>query len=146
VLTELVIAFVIGAGCVVIHTGGLAVLGEWLLVRRATLPRGQRVPHYPLLLAVVFVIIIVLHLIEISIWATFYQLWGLFPDLETSLYFSLGTYTTIGYGDVVLAQSWRILGGIEGLTGVLLSGVSTAFIFVVLSSLFQLRIQQDSEN
>jgi len=78
--------------------------------------------------------------IEAAIWAVFYYHSGLFPDFETSLYFSIGSYTTIGYGDVVLPRAWRMLGGIEGLSGVLLCGLSTAFVFAVVNAMFQKRL------
>ncbi|HEX3186311.1 MAG TPA: potassium channel family protein, partial [Pyrinomonadaceae bacterium] len=78
---------------------------------------------------------------ETSLWATFYYARGLFQDFETSLYFSLVTYGTMGFGDVVLPQRWRLLSGIEGISGVLLCGLSGAFIFAVINALFQRRMQ-----
>ena len=144
-LTELVIAFGIVAICVVIHTSGMVILAQWLL-RRLSLERyTSSLTRYTLLLILVFAVIIVLHLAEAAIWAAFYQWQGLFPDYETSLYFSLGSYTTIGYGDVVLPQRWRLLGGIEGVSGVLLCGLSTAFIFVIVTMLFQTRIKLQTQ-
>jgi len=89
----------------------------------------SRMLSYALLLILVFGVIILLHLADTSIWAAFYYWRNLFVDFETSFYFSLGSYTTIGYGDVVLPKPWRLLGGIEGVSGVLLCGLSTAFIF-----------------
>ena len=50
--------------------------------------------------------IMLLHVAESSTWATFYYTSELFQDFETSLYFSLVSYTAIGYGDVVLPQNW----------------------------------------
>jgi hypothetical protein len=81
-------------------------------------------------------------LVETGIWAVFYLRRELFVDFETSLYFSLVSYTTIGYGDVVLPQNWRLLGGIEGLSGVLLCGLSTAFLFSYVNGLLQIRVQR----
>lgn len=141
-LTELAVACGIVAICVMIHTAGLAALIEWLLGRRARLERQSGTAHFTLLLIWVFGGIILLHLMETAVWAVFYQWWRLFPDFETSFYFSLGSYTTIGYGDVVLPQKWRLLGGIEGVSGVLLCGLSTAFIFAIVNALFQIRMHQ----
>ena len=141
-LTELMIAFGIVAVCVVIHITGMVTLAERMLRRRETLEKQTGLARSILLLINVFAIIIVLHLIETAIWAAFYQWQGLFPDYETSLYFSLGSYVTIGYGDVVLPQRWRLLGGIEGVSGVLLCGLSGAFLFVIVGALFQTRMQQ----
>ena len=139
-LTELAFACGIVAICVVIHTVGLVVLIDWLLGRRARLERQPGMANFTLLLIWVFGVIILLHLMETAIWAVFYQWWSLFPDFETSFYFSLGSYTTIGYGDVVLPQKWRLLGGMEGVSGVLLCGLSTAFIFAIVNALFQIRM------
>ncbi len=49
------------------------------------------------------------HLIEISVWGLFYVWQGCLPDAETALYFSGITYTTVGYGDLVLLKPWRML-------------------------------------
>jgi Ion channel len=143
-LTELLIAFGIVAICVMIHTTGMVMLAERLLDRRAALERQQGMMHHTLLLIMVFAIIIVLHLAETAIWAAFFRWQMLFSDYETSFYFSLKSYTTVGYGDVLLPHKWRLLGCIEALTGVLLCGLSTAFIFVIVTMLFQIRFQQQT--
>ena len=58
------------------------------------------------------------------------------PDLQSALYFSAVTYTTTGYGDLVLAQEWRLVGAIEALTGILMCGWSTGFFFAAASRMF----------
>ena len=142
-LSELLIAFAIVAICVVIHVGGIAVFAQYL-IDRFPLERLTAISRQALLLLIVFAVVLSLHLIETAIWATFYYLHGLFETYETALYFSLGTYSTIGYGDVVLPGRWRLLGGIEGISGVLLCGLSGAFIFAVVNALFQSRMQRRS--
>ena len=61
------------------------------------------------------------------------------PDLTSGLYFSAVTYTTTGYGDLVLPADWRLVGGIEALTGILMCGWSTGFFFAIVSRLNQTR-------
>jgi Ion channel len=139
---ELFIAFIIVAVCVVMHTTGMLLLVDWLLRQRPLLEQRSSLLIFALLLILVFAVIILLHLAETGIWAAFYYWRGLFADYETSFYFSLGSYTTIGYGDVVLPQRWRLLGGLEGVSGVLLCGLSTAFIFAIVNALFQIRMQK----
>ncbi len=73
-----------------------------------------------------------LHSAEIWIWAGIYQLLGAFTDFEHALYFSTSTYVTIGYGDIVLPPGLRILGAIEGASGIILIGWSTAFFFSIV--------------
>lgn len=75
------------------------------------------------------------HLVEISLWALMYVWDAAIPDLPSAFYFSAVTYTTTGYGDLVLSPEWRIVAGIEALTGILMCGWSTAFFFAVVSRL-----------
>jgi voltage-gated potassium channel len=138
---ELLFALSIVAVCVVIHTAGLVLFAEFLIHRFPKLERVATMKRQVVALIFVFAVVMALHLIETSLWATFYYARGLFEDFETSLYFSLVTYGTMGFGDVVLPQRWRLLSGIEGISGVLLCGLSGAFIFAVINALFQRRMQ-----
>ena len=117
---ELFFAFAIVAICVVIHVGGIAVFAQFLLGRYPRLEGLTTIWRQAMLLISVFTVVISLHLIETAIWASFYHWHSLFETYETALYFSLGTYSTIGYGDVVLPGRWRLLGGLEVISGVLL--------------------------
>ena len=51
---------------------------------------------------------------QITVWAACYQIRGCFPDFTTSFYFSATSYSTVGYGDVLLPERWRILGSVGG--------------------------------
>jgi voltage-gated potassium channel len=62
-------------------------------------------------------LIICLHLLEILLWAWFYR-WFCFPSWEVSFYYSTTSYSTVGYGDVLLPRMWRTLGPIESVTDV----------------------------
>jgi hypothetical protein len=144
-LKEFFIAFWILAICVVIHTSALVSFGQFLAGYASFLQKRLAGVYAALLLNLIFAIVTVLHLTEAAIWAVFYYMRGLFADFETAFYFSLGTYSTIGYGDVVLPENWRLLGGIEGVSGVLLCGLSAAFIFAVINVVFQTRQQLKRE-
>lgn len=119
-------------------------MAEWLLHQREDLERTASRRHFAVLIVILFAGIIFLHIVQTSLWAVFYYLQGLFSDFETSLYFSMVSFTTLGYGDVLLPRRWRLLGVIEGFSGVLLCGVSTAFIFAVVNAMFQFRLRQRS--
>ncbi len=134
---ELIYALAVLSVCVVIHTTALVLCGKWLVKRRELI--GMHSTRLISVLIGVCVFIILMHVIETAVWAFFFWHKDLFPDFETSLYFSMGSYTTIGYGDVVLQHNWRLLGAVEGLSGVLLSGLSTAFVFAVVNASFQMR-------
>jgi len=139
-LTESIIALLLIGISVVIHCGGILILGVALVRRRGEME--PRTVHSAIILIGVFGALMFLHIVENCIWAAFYNGLGLFGNYETSLYFSFGTYTTIGYGDVLLPQKWRLLGSLEGISGVLLCGLSAAFLFAVVNALFQFRIQR----
>jgi voltage-gated potassium channel len=143
-LNEILVAIAIVFVCLLLHVAGIMVMAEWLLRHRELVERNGAKTRYSILIIILFSGIMLLHLIETSIWAFFYYTRELFSDFETSLYFSMTSFTTIGYGDVLLPEKWRLLGVIEGVSGVLLCGVSTAFIFAAINAMFQLRIQQRS--
>jgi len=70
------------------------------------------------------------------VWGVFHVWQGAMPDMPSALYFSAVTYTTTGYGDLVLPTEFRLVGGIEALTGILMCGWSTGFFFAVVSRMF----------
>ena len=74
----------------------------------------------------------VLHIVEILVWACFYR-WKCFSAWGASFYFSAASYSTVGYGDVLLPQIWRALGPVESLTGMLMCGMSVSGLFAILT-------------
>ena len=141
-LKELIISFGIMGLCLVIHISGMVLLGDGLVRRRKTIELHGGPLSAALLLITVFVIIIILHLTEAGLWAIFYLWYGLFKDFETAFYFSLKSYSTVGYGDVLLPDNWRLLGTVEAISGALLCGLSTAFLFAIINALFRFRVEQ----
>lgn len=128
-------ACVLGALTVWIHAVGIAILlRRWLRVRVA--PSTRLFSIIRMLLHVIGWLAL-LHLTEIALWALFYWWRGCLPNLEAALYFSGVTYTTLGYGDLVLAKPWRLLAPLEGLVGVLMCGLSMGYFFVVVNRMPQ---------
>ena len=82
---------------------------------------------------------LVAHLIEIVVWAVLFVRCGEFSELGTAYYHSAVNYTTLGYGDVIMSPSWRLLGPLEAANGMLMFGVTTAMIFAVIQRLIQTR-------
>jgi len=124
------------ATCVIVQSAGILVLIHWLARLRRVLESPSAPRRIGLLLRL-FMWIVLLHLIQVGVWAVVFWRAQELPNLETALYFSLATYTTIGFGDVVVGPGWRVLGGIEGLTGILLVGWSTAFVFAVVNRMYE---------
>jgi len=80
------------------------------------------------------VAIVLLHGLAILLWAGFYRL-RCFPSWEIAFYFSASSYSTVGYGDVVIPPAWRLLGPLESVTGVLMCGISISVLFALVSRL-----------
>jgi hypothetical protein len=133
-LTNLLIAWCLMAFCVGIHSAGLTLLLRWL--RRQPRRAMRRFQTAVWILVRVAGWTILLHLLQIALWAFHYAWAGAMPDLATAAYFSVVTYTTTGYGDLVLPEDWRLVGGIESLTGILMCGLSTGMFFAVFSGIF----------
>jgi hypothetical protein len=88
--------------------------------------------------------LILIHLIEMAVWGLFYFWQGCLPDVEAAFYFSAVTYTTVGYGDLVLPKPWRMLAPLEALTGILMCGLSTGLFFAVVSRWISNYLAKDS--
>lgn len=94
-------------------------------------------PHrIKLVIALAGVSLWILGIISIGlwVWAAAYVAVGAFPTMEVAVYFSAVTYTTLGHGDVILPNAWRILAGMEAANGLLNFGLLTALLFEALRS------------
>ncbi len=93
-------------------------------------------------ISAVFLVFLLSHTIHIYFWAA--SLWILDAMLgyENALYFSLVTYTTVGYGDVVLGPELRIFGAMASVCGILMFGLTTAFIVGFLGRVMQNYFQE----
>ena len=93
-------------------------------------------------LDVIVISLLIATVIEGIIWAQSYLFMGAFQSMEEALYFSLVTYTTLGYGDLTLTDEHRLLGAIEAATGVIMLGWSTAIVvFTIQRVYFSSRLQ-----
>jgi hypothetical protein len=134
-ITRLLLSFFLMALCVTIHASGITFLLGWI-DRSAPLDDSRfRVQTWCLIRVAVW--IIMLHLLEVCLWAALYLAGHALPDAASALYFSSVTYTTVGYGDLVLPERWRLFGGVEALTGILMCGWSTGFFFTVVTRMHQ---------
>ena len=140
-ISVILIGFTLLAATVSVNALGLAVLIR--LLQRTTTNAPQGLWTVTWLLVRTAWALIVIHGIGIALWAAAYLLLGVFPDAESAFYFSGVTYTTVGYGDLVLPPHWRMLGPLEGMTGILMCGLSGAFFFAVVMRTFGFREKKD---
>ncbi len=139
-LSIILIAAVLVAVTVVMHAVGLALLLSSLMNSHAA-PPTRLWPVTWLLIRVTWGLILI-HLAEISVWGLFYYWQECLPDAESAFYFAGVTWTTVGYGDLVLPKPWRMLGPVEGLTGILMSGLSAGLFVAVVSRIFAACLQE----
>ena len=132
---KLLMAWCLMALCVIVHAIGLTGAFRWF--HRSPALVGPRFWPQTWLLIRIAGWLILLHLIEISLWALFYVWREGMLDLNSAFYFSSATYATVGYGDLVLPKELRLIGGIEALTGILMCGWSTAFFFAVVVRMYR---------
>lgn len=127
-LTNLALGTLIIGLNVVLHTLGLIVLTRWIsaIMRWLRLHRhdfGRTVAMVATVLG-----LFTIHTFEIWAWAFTYMAIGAQTGIADALYFSTTTFSTVGYGDLVLPPRWRLLGALEGVNGFLLIGWSTAYL------------------
>lgn len=139
-LRQFIAAVVLVTITLAAQSAGVAALIEWA---KAHLNKG--VDRFGWVRATMLVVrftsmIICLHLAEILLWACFFR-WQCLPTWESAFYFSASSYSTVGYGDIVLPWMWRVLGPVEGLTGVLMCGVSVSLLFAIVARL----VKRDEE-
>jgi hypothetical protein len=117
------------------HSGGMAGLIQWVKAHLPTPDSGppSRVGATVLMVRLI-ALMVCLHVLEILLWAAFYR-WKCFAAWEPAVYFSAGSYSTVGAAELILQPSWRQLGPLEGLMGVLMCALSASFLFAVVTRL-----------
>lgn len=103
-------------------------------------PKWHRIATIrPLILGATAIILASKHYLDIALYAFaywFFENASQLDDYESALYFSSVTYTTLGYGDIVLTDGWRLMCGIQAMNGTLLFGWSTALLFFLVQKLW----------
>jgi voltage-gated potassium channel len=128
-----------------LQCAGVITLFEWLK-RVLTRDIYKHGPVYSASLVVrSAVAIVILHGLVILLWATFYRM-RCFPSWELAFYFSAVSYSTVGYGDVILPSNWRVLGPLEAITGVLMAGISVCVLFALVTRLLDRDTQSSLTN
>ena len=90
-----------------------------------------------IIIAGCFLFLFAIHVAEATAWALFLRWTRLLASFADGLYFAAVTITALGYGDVVLRRPWRQIGPLVAISGVLMFGCSTAFLFVVMQAIWK---------
>jgi hypothetical protein len=130
---------------VVVHVLGLGFVNlkgvEFFSRRR---DHGHPTALFALVISAVVLSATALHALEAMAWATCYLFLGARPDIKSAMLYSLGAMTTYGSG-LLLENEWRLMGAIEALSGWLLFGMTTAFLFGTIQKCYQLAAQNPSQ-
>ncbi|MDP5216228.1 ion channel [Ruegeria sp. 2205SS24-7] len=93
------------------------------------------------LISIALFFIVLAHTIQVWVWAVAWMMDGTLADWNESLYFSLVTYTTLGYGDIVLGPDLRIFAAFSAVAGLLAFGLSTAYLVALMSMIFDKQLR-----
>jgi hypothetical protein len=141
-LRQLLMGGVVGLGNIAIHA---VVMTAVVATARRALKWARRRPQVWLTAVMVATvgILLVAHVAEVITWSLAYAILDAAPPGADVLDFAFVNYTTLGYGDVVPVERWRLLGPMTAMNGVLLFGWSTAVIFEVLRQAMRIRERRD---
>jgi hypothetical protein len=132
---NLLLGMAIMLATVVVHAGAMI-----LLTRRA----HQLGPGHPGTrwdeigqVAAAVLVLFIATLVEVALWAATYIATGAIDTFEAALYFSMVTFTTLGYGDITLHEDWRLLSAVQAANGVIIFGWTTALVIAVIQRMYQ---------
>jgi len=120
------------------HAGGMHLALESIRGRSKERSSQRRADR---LLKVGWVVLIMylVSIMEVLVWSVTYLGLNAIEGFEKALYFSMVTFTTLGYGDVVLDRSWRLLASLEAVNGILMFGWSTAVVLYAVQHVYSIR-------
>ena len=124
---------------VVIHTCGLALIGgKFVDVFGESLDNHRFLPKFATVIGGTALLATLLHGIEAAIWGVAYRFLGALPDSRSAMLYSLSAMTTYGHENLFLQDHWKLMGALEALNGMLLFGLSTAFLFAMIQRVWPL--------
>lgn len=99
---------------------------------------------YPLMIAML--IMMLGNVVQIALWGVMFVLLGEFTDAGEAVYHSAVNYASLGYGDIVMSASWRMLGALEALNGVLMLGMTGAALMAILQHMIKLQREASDQH
>jgi hypothetical protein len=123
---------------VVIHVLGLGFIDERILQVLRAVNQRHFTRVFVVVMAVVALLATILHGMEGMVWAAAYRLLDALPDTHSAVLYSLSAMTTYGHANIVLEPQWQLLGALEALNGILLFGLTTAFMFAMIQQVWPL--------
>jgi type III secretory pathway component EscU len=118
-----------------IHASGMLLVVRMVLSDEAqTSNRKQRMHLFSV--AGVVLLMFLVSVIEVLVWSVTYLWLGAIEGLEKATYFSMVTFTTLGYGEIVLDEQWRLLASFEAANGIIMFGWTTAIVLATVQRIY----------
>jgi hypothetical protein len=128
---------------VIFHVIGLVFINEKVIQAMRFMRRTRRFLFaFALVMGGATLLAIILHGIEAGIWAAVYRFLGALPDGKSALLYSLSAMTTYGHEPFQLAAHWQLMGALEALNGMILFGLTTAFLYGMIRTVLATRRQE----
>ncbi len=124
-------------GFLMVATTGIHAGGMILALRIAQMAKKRNMTGFRVLrVSSIILLMFVTSVLEVLVWATAYLALNAIEGLEQAVYFSMVTFTTLGYGDVLLDENWRLLASFEAANGIIMFGWTTAIVMAVVHRIF----------
>lgn len=137
-LLNITVACIVIVGTTIIHAAGMMMTFQLL-----TLYRQQEISNKmlgkALGISIVVLLMFMISVLEVVLWAAVYFKLGTIEPFERATYFSMVTYTTLGYGDIVLDQNWHLLSSFEAANGIIMFGWTTSIVIAVVQRVYFVR-------
>lgn len=133
-LINIAIAILVIATTIIIHSAGMVLILQSLLrFDKKSEYQKQRWQTHIVWVGGSILLMFIVSILEVVIWAFTFLALHAFEGLEQAFYFSMVTFTTLGYGDVLLNEGWRILGSFDAANGIIMFGWTTAIVILLFS-------------
>jgi hypothetical protein len=124
---------------VVIHVCGLALIAERVLYRMAgSVTSVSFMPKFVMVMGATSLVVTMLHALEVGIWAAAFRLVNALPNFRSAMLYSINAMTSYGHVNLFLTDRWQLMGALEALDGMLLFGLTTAFLFAIIQRVWPL--------
>ncbi len=133
-LLNIFIAAVLMVATTAIHAGGMVLAMSMMHPHVAHMKRLQQMHIYRV--SGIVLLMFNASLLEVLLWAGTYHLLNALQSFEEAVYFSMVTFTTLGYGEIVLDERWRLLSSFEAVNGIIMFGWTTAIILAAVKSTY----------
>ena len=135
-LLPLAIGSLMVVGNMIIQVFVLLLMIRMLMRRLEQLPDHDNVVYQTRALSALVFVLFFGHVLQFATWAALFVYIGEFSEFATAFYHSSVNFTSLGYGDIVMSEKWRLLGGLEAANGVLMFGLSAGALLSMMNRMF----------